>query len=354
MSLSLLVLEGDGIGPEITAATLDVLAVVDQKFGLGLQVRHAQIGFAALETHGTTIPDSVIEAALAADGVLLGPVSHNDYPPVAKGGLNPSGALRKRLDLFANIRPAQTPVGLETSCKPVNLVTVRENTEGFYADRNMAEGPGEFLPDPDIALAIRKISRRACRRIAQTAFDLAQTRLAGHVTAVHKANVLRLTDGLFLEETRKCAAKFPAIQYDEVLVDAMAAHLVRDPTRYDVIVTTNMYGDILSDLAAELAGSLGMAGSLNAGEDHAMAQAQHGSAPDIAGRGLANPASLISSAVMLLDWWAVRHERPEFTQAARAMETALADAIANPNFRTADLGGRATTTDMVKAITSGI
>jgi 3-isopropylmalate dehydrogenase len=232
-------------------------------------------------------------------------VSHNDYPPVAQGGLNPSGVLRKRLDLYANIRPAATRAGIAPLCgKPFDLVVVRENTEGFYADRNMESGPGEFMPDADMALALRKITRRACRRIAEAAFALAANRPAAHVTAVHKANVLRLSDGLFLEETRAVAALYPGIRYDEVLVDAMAAHLVRDAGRYDVIVTTNMYGDILSDLTSEMSGSLGLAASLNAGTGHAMAQAQHGSAPDIAMQGKANPASLILSAAMLLDWGA--------------------------------------------------
>lgn len=341
--LRILVLDGDGIGPEIVAATRQVLTAADAHFGLGLNFSSAEIGFPALEKAGTTIPDAVIEAARAADGVLLGPVSHNAYPPVAEGGLNPSGVLRKRLDLYANIRPARTPKGVEA--RPVDLVTVRENTEGFYADRNMAEGSGEFLPDPDMALAIRKVTRRASRRIAEAAFRLAAQRPARHVTAVHKANVLRVSDGLFLEEVRAVAEAHPDIRYDEVLVDAMAAHLVRDAGRYDVICTTNMFGDILSDLAAELAGGLGLAASLNAGNDHAMAQAQHGSAPDIAGQGTANPASLIGSAAMLLDWLSARHDRPELARAGAAISAALDEALSRPESRTPDLGGTATTAE---------
>ena len=346
----LLVLEGDGIGPEIVAGTRTVLDTCDAAFGLGLSFETAEIGFAAHRSVGTTIPDPVIAAARGADGVILGPVSHNEYPPVAEGGLNPSGVLRKALDLYANIRPALTPEGLGGSARAVDLVTVRENTEGFYADRNMFEGPGEFRPDPDLALAIRKISRRACRRIAEAAVALAEARPARHVTAVHKANVLRISDGLFLEECRAVSEAHPAIAYDEVLIDAMAAHLVRDAGRYDVIVTTNMYGDILSDLAAELSGSLGLAGSLNAGEEHAMAQAQHGSAPDIAGQGRANPVSLIASAAMLLDWLAQRGTLPAGAEAAAAIRAGIAAAIAEPGTRTPDLGGTGTTTALAQAV----
>lgn len=338
---SILFLDGDGIGPEITGATRRVVEAANDRFDLGLEFSAAVVGFDALAAEGTTIPNRVIEAALAADGIVLGPVSHNTYPPVADGGLNPSGVLRKALDLYANIRPAMTPDGTG-----IDLVTVRENTEGFYADRNMASGSGEFLPDPDMALAIRKVTRSASRRIAEAAFDLAGTRPARHVTAVHKANVLRVSDGLFLEEVRAVAAQHPGITYDEVLVDAMAAHLVRDATRYDVICTTNMFGDILSDLAAELAGGLGLAASLNAGTDHAMAQAQHGSAPDIAGQGVANPASLIGSAAMLLDWLGTRKGEPKFTVAARAVRQSLDRSLAQPESRTPDQSGTATTDDV--------
>ncbi|KUF11138.1 isocitrate/isopropylmalate dehydrogenase family protein [Pseudoponticoccus marisrubri] len=340
----LLMLDGDGIGPEIVAATRTVLEAADARHGLGLRFETAAIGFAALERHGTTLSDAVVAQALAADGVVLGPVSHNAYPPVAEGGVNPSGALRIRLDLFANIRPARTRAALPAPARTdFDLVIFRENTEGFYADRNMATGPGEVMPDPDMALALRKITRRASARIAEAAFAAAATRPAAHVTAVHKANVLRLSDGLFLEETRKVAARCPGITYDEVLVDAMAAHLVRAPERYDVIVTTNMYGDILSDLASELSGSLGVASSLNAGEARAMAQAQHGSAPDIAGQDRANPAALIGSAAMLLDWLGTRSGQARFHEAAQEIAAALDSVLAEPEARTPDLGGQGTT-----------
>lgn len=346
----ILILDGDGIGPEITAATRAVIEAADRTFGLRLVLEDAVIGLRALEAQGTTMPARVLEAARAADGIVLGPVSHNIYPPVADGGLNPSACLRTGLDLYANIRPARTPAGVEARA-PMDLVIVRENTEGFYADRNMVGGAsGEFMPDPDLALALRKISRRACRRIAEAAFSLASARASCHVTAVHKANVLRVTDGLFLDEVRKVAAAHPGVRYDEVLVDAMAAHLVREPSRFDVIVTTNMFGDILSDLATELAGGLGLAASLNAGDSHVMAQAQHGSAPNIAGLGLANPGSLIASVAMLFDWLGERRHAPPFRHAAAAIREGMAVVVADPTLRTPDLGGCGTTAGMGNSV----
>jgi isocitrate/isopropylmalate dehydrogenase len=333
------VMEGDGIGPEITAATLAVVHAADRIFKLGLSLTPVAIGLKALRAEGTTLPETAIAAAKAADGVILGPVSHNDYPPLAQGGRNPSGELRKHLDLFANIRPARSRGGFPPRCgAPVDLVIVRENTEGFYADRSMFLGSGEFMPTPDLALAVRKVTRMGSMRIAQAAFALAQRR-RNKVTAVHKANVLRVSDGLFLECVRAVASAFPAVDYEERIIDAMAALLVRDASAFDVIVTTNMFGDILSDLAAEISGSLGLAASLNAGAEHALAQAQHGSAPDIAGKDRANPASLIGSAAMLLNWLGERRGDDRLARAACAVDAALECAIANPHWRTADLGG---------------
>jgi len=338
-TIDLLVLEGDGIGPEIMAATLAVLRAADAKFDLGLAFETAAVGWAAHRATGTTLPPTVMDKAKAADGVLLGPVSHNEYPPIAEGGRNPSGELRKGLDLYANIRPARSREGFPPRCgKPVDLVIVRENTEGFYADRSMFLGHGEFMPTPDLALAVRKITRLGSTRIAESAFKLAMQRRK-KVTAVHKSNVLRVSDGLFLECVRAVAARYGQVQYEERIIDAMAALLVRDASPFDVVVTTNMYGDILSDEASEISGSLGLAASLNAGDAHGVAQAQHGSAPDIAGKNVANPASLIGSAAMLLAWLGERRGEKKLVEAAQAIEAALDAAIADPNTRTRDLGG---------------
>jgi isocitrate/isopropylmalate dehydrogenase len=339
-AISLLVLEGDGIGPEITAATLAVLRAADRVFGLELAFDTAAIGWAAHSSEGTTFPLSALEKAKAAHGVLLGPVSHNEYPPVAAGGLNPSGELRKRLDLYANIRPARSRPGFPPRCgSAIDLVIVRENTEGFYADRSMYLGHGEIMPTPDLALAVRKITRQGSTRIAQAAFKLAMQRRK-KVTAVHKSNVLRISDGLYLECVRAVAACYPDVAYEERIIDAMAALLVRNAGQFDVIVTTNMYGDILSDEASEISGSLGLAASLNAGSEHAVAQAQHGSAPDIAGKNIANPSSLIGSAAMLLRWLGERRKDEKLVRAASAIEAALDGVIASPDGRTADMGGQ--------------
>ncbi len=351
--MRLLALPGDGIGPEITEATLRVLAAVDATMGLGLQIETADIGLKALAEQGSTLPEAVMRQAVAADGVILGPVSHLDYPSRDKGGINPSSELRVKLDLYANIRPNRARAGLSILRKPMDLIIVRENTEGFYSDRNMFAGSGEFMPDEDMALSVRKVTAKASNRIARVAFDLARGRRR-RVTAVHKANVLKLSDGLFLREVRAVAADFPDVQLEELIVDAAAAHLIRRPDSFDVIVTTNMFGDILSDEAAELSGSLGLGGSVNRGDNLCVAQAQHGSAPDIAGQDRANPTSLILSAAMLLDWMAARHGTPALAAAGQAISAAVEQVLAAPESRTGDLGGplgtRAFTARVIEAL----
>jgi 3-isopropylmalate dehydrogenase len=348
--MHVVVLPGDGIGPEISAATCEVLHVLNDRLSLGLSLDTHEIGLARLKREGTTFPSAVAAACRAADGIILGPVSHATYPSRAEGGINVSGELRITLDLYANIRPSRSREGLpHWGRTPMDLVIVRENTEGFYADRNMYWGVGEFMPTPDMALAVRKITAASSRRIAQAAFELAKTRYK-KVTAVHKANVMKVTDALFLREVRAVAKAFPGIAYDEQLVDSMAALLVRDAARFDVVATTNMFGDILSDEAAELSGSLGLAGSINAGDTHCMAQAQHGSAPDIAGQDKANPASLILSAAMLLDWLARRHRAAKFASAAKVIEESLDALLKDASRRTADLGGNLGTQAFTNAL----
>jgi len=342
--MKLEVLPGDGIGPEITSAAVQVIEHVRRAFSLDLTIDVHEIGLAALRRTGTTLPSSVLEVCRRADGVILGPVSTASYPSRDQGGVNASAALRIELDLFANVRPSRTREGLQHWGRtPMDLVIVRENTEGFYADRNMYSGSGELMPTPDLALSIRRISAAASARIARAAFELAAARRR-HVTAVHKVNVLGVTEGLFLREVRKVAQAHPDITYDEQLVDSMAALLVREAARFDVVVTTNMFGDILSDEAAELSGSLGLAASINFGDRHCMAQAQHGSAPDIQGQNKANPTSLILSSAMLLDWLGRRHRQENLSAAARLIEQSVDVVLNNPATRTADLGGPRSTT----------
>jgi 3-isopropylmalate dehydrogenase len=347
--MKILVLPGDGIGPEITAATLTVLDRASALFDLGLEWQRDEIGLTALKKEGTTLPPRVIDAARSAAGVILGPVSHNEYPPRDQGGLNPSGELRVRLDLYANIRPAKSRLGVGLTGKPVDLVIYRENTEGFYADRNMHAGLGEFMPTEDMALAVRRVTAKCCERIARRGFEAALAR-RNKVTVVHKANVFRISDGLFLREVRKVAQDFPRVQLEEILVDAMAALLLRDPMRFDVVVAENMYGDILSDEASELSGGLGLAGSINAGDEHCVAQAQHGSAPDIAGNDRANPSSLILSAAMLLEWLGGRGANRALAAAARSIDAAVDAALKDPATRTADLGGKLGTQEFARVV----
>lgn len=337
--IRLIVLPGDGIGPEITDATLAVLRAADARFRLDLSFETHAIGFASLKTHGTTLPESVIEAAKASDGVILGPIDHLQYPPRDKGGVNVSAAFRVGMDLYANVRPARTRPGLGRGHAPLDLVIMREATEGFYPDRNMFAGSGEFMPTPDLAMSLRKITAHASTRIARRAFELARRRRR-KVTAVHKANTFKLTDGLWLRCVREVARDFPDVALDEIIVDACAAILVRDPARFDVLVATNFHADILSDLASELSGGLGVAGSTNENETLCCAQAQHGSAPDIAGQDKANPTSLILSAAMLLEWHARIRGNAAAGEAAEAIDAAIDGALLDPATRTPDLAGR--------------
>lgn len=351
--MKILVLPGDGIGEEITQATITVLDAVNRRFSLGLEYEYREIGFKALQKYGTTLPDGVLETAKRSDGILLGPISHLDYPPRDRGGVNVSAAFRVKLDLYANVRPARTRPGLGRGHKEMDLVIMRESTEGFYGDRNMVAGTGEFMPTNDIAMSLRKITASACERIARRSFELAMTRRK-KVTAVHKANCMILTDGLFLREVRKVAAEFPEVALDEVIIDAMTAYLVRDPGRFDVVCATNFYGDILSDLASELSGSLGLAGSINAGDALAAAQAQHGSAPDIAGQDKANPTSLILSAAMLLNFIGAGRREKGFLDAAKAVEAAVDRTLARPGKRTPDLGGPLGTQAFAAAVADAV
>ena len=226
---------------------------------------------------------------------------------------------------------------------------MRECTEGFYPDRNMYKGTGEFMPTPDMAMSVRKITAFCCERIARRAFELAMRRRK-KVTAVHKANNMILCDGLFLRECRKVAEEYPDVEYDEIIIDAMCAWLVRDAARFDVIIATNFYGDILSDLASELSGSLGLAGSVNAGDNLCAAQAQHGSAPDIAGKGIANPTSLILSAAMLLEWLGERKGLGNYLQAGETIDKAVDKALSKPEGRTYDLGGTLSTREFASRV----
>ena len=271
----------DGIGPEIMSATMEVLQAASKRFDIRLSFQEEDAGFTSLKKHGITLREEVLDRARSEfDGVILGTQSHMDYPPVAEGGRNVSAGFRVGLDLYANVRPAISRDYVPNKAPGMDLVIMREATEGFYSDRNMHKGVGEMMPDPDMALSVRKITRHASTRICREAFKLAMQRKK-KVAAIHKANCFLMTDGLFLECFRAVAKEYPAVETEELIVDAFAALIVRQPEVYDVVVATNFYGDILSDLASELSGSLGLAGSINANAETGLccAQAQHGSAP---------------------------------------------------------------------------
>jgi 3-isopropylmalate dehydrogenase len=276
-----------------------------------------------------------------------------EYPPRDKGGVNVPGTIRKRLELYANLRPARSRPGIPLARQGLDVLIVRENTEGFYADRNMFQGIAEFMPTEDVALSVRKITRQGSRRISKVAFEYAQRRRK-NVTAVGKQHVLQVTDGLFMGEAWALSKAHPDIAMREMDIDAMAADLYTRPDRFDVILITNMFGDILSNEAVALSGGLGLAAALNAGDEHAIANAGHGSAPDIAGKGIANPTGMILSAAMLLEWLGMRHNKPAYLDACKAIQAAVDVALANPDVRTGDLGGRGNTQGFGQAVTKAV
>ncbi len=343
------VLNGDGIGPEIVRATIALLeAAIRSSDQVQFVWRELPMGWEAIRAVGCPMPESAIDQLRDCHGWIMGPHDSASYPEDLRGMLNPSGRLRIEFDLYANIRPARSFPGVKGLVSDVDLIVVRENTEGLYPDRNMVRGIGEYMPAEGVVLSVGVFTQRAAERIAHVAFRLAQQRRK-HVSIVHKANVIRLGTGLFLETCREVARQYPDVQVDDYHIDAMAAHMVRRLPDFDVIVTTNMFGDILSDLAAELVGSLGLAGSLNAGEEHAMAQAAHGSAPDIAGQGIANPVGLMHSAIMLLEWMGTRYDDPHLKALSQATDDAIASVLSTGPL-TRDLSGQADTQTFTQAV----
>lgn len=352
-TLRLGLLEGDGIGPEIVPASVEVVDAALATAGAPkADWVTLPLGRSAIDSHGSHTPDGTLEALAGMDAWLLGPHDSAAYPEPFKSQLNPSGTIRKHFGLFANIRPAKSFEGAKAVVPGTDLVIVRENTQGFYADRNTFAGTGEYMPDENTAVAMGIITRSAVEKIAKVAFDLAQARRR-KLTIVHKANVLRLTTGLFRDVCREIAADYPDVAVDDYHIDAMTVHLVRRANEFDVIVTENMFGDILSDLAGELAGSLGIAPSLNASLDKAMAQAAHGSAPDIAGRNIANPVAMILSSGMLLQWLGARNNDASLIKAAELVESGV-EATIKAGTMTSDMGGSTGTKEFGAAVANTI
>ncbi len=347
------VLEGDDIGHEVVPAAVEVASAAAARHGLQIAWRPMPIGRQALDAHGSTLPEGTLETLGKMNGFILGPIGHREYPQVP-GAINPHPIMRKHFNLFANVRPTRSFPGIGCLHDGVDLVIVRENNEGFQPDRNVVAGCGEFRPTADTTISVRVITRLGSERVARVALKLAQSRRK-LLTLVHKNTVFKLGCGMFVEECHRAAADFPDVTVNEVIVDTMAMRLVRDPQSFDVVVTTNMFGDILTDEAAGLVGGLGMAPGLCIGDgDFAMAQATHGSAPDIAGTGRANPYAMIDSTRMLLDWLGRRLGIAQAVDAALAMERATAAVLADATVRTADIRGSGTTSGMTAAIVAAV
>ncbi|MEP7454033.1 isocitrate/isopropylmalate dehydrogenase family protein [Phyllobacterium sp. SB3] len=347
------ILNGDDIGHEIVPAAVEVTRAAAAKTGLKIDWRPMPIGRSALDTHGSTFPDGTMETLSKMDGFILGPIGHQAYPKV-HGAINPHPIMRKGFNLFANVRPTKSFPGLGAVHEGIDLVIVRENNEGFQPDRNVVAGSGEFRPTEDVTISVRVITRVGSSRVARAAFEIARQRKK-RLTVVHKNTVFKLGCGMFVEECHRVAKEFPDVTVDEVIVDTMAMRLIRDPQSFDVIVTTNMFGDILTDEAAGLVGGLGMAPGLCIGEGNlAMAQATHGSAPDIAGKGIANPFAMIESARMMIEWLGHNRKIVQAMDAAKIMEKAIATALADPTKRTRDIKGTTDTAGMTRGIIAAL
>ena len=353
-ALKIGILNGDDIGLEVVPECVKAMRAASQKTGLEIDWHPVPVGKKALDELGHTLPPGTLEKLDTLDGWVLGPIGHQAYPKGMPNVINPHPILRKHYDLFANIRPAKSYPGLPALYKDVDLIIVRENNEGFPPDRNVYMGNGEFRPTPDMTIGIRVITRQGSRKVARAAFELARTRPRKKMTAVHKDTVFKLGCGMFAEECRALAREYPDVAYDEVLVDTFAMKLVMKPQQFDVVVTTNTFGDILSDAAAGLVGGLGLAPGLSAGPQRAMAQATHGSAPDIAGRNIANPYAMIMSGQMLLAWLGHKHNEPRAVRAAELMEAAMESVIREGRWLTGDLGGKASTTEMGDAVARAV
>lgn len=333
MTHTITVIRGDGIGPEIMDATLHVLDAMQ----LGLSYEFVDAGLVALEKHGELLPAATLESIRRNRIALKSPLT----TPVGEGFSSINVELRKRFDLYANVRPAQSfPNTRSRFPSGVDLITVRENTEGAYI------GEGQTLSeDGETATLTQKVTRRGSERIVRYAFDLARRIGRKKVTVVHKANILKSTSGLFLRTAREVAQQYPDIQVEEMIVDACCMKLVMQPEKFDVIVTTNLFGDIISDLCAGLVGGLGLAPGANIGTEAAIFEAVHGSAPDIAGKGIANPCALLLAAGQMLD------HLGQVEQAARLRRAIVATLEACDSL-TPDLGGEGTTLAFAKAIAS--
>lgn len=327
MAHEIAMIPGDGIGPEVAEATVRVLEAA----GADIQWTWLEAGADYVHKYGDPMPEQVISAIRTIGVALKGPIG----TPIGKGFRSANVALRRALDLYAAVRPSRSIPGVKTRYEDVDIVVVRENTEGLYSGL-------EHWVVPGVAESIKVMTERACLRISRYAFQYAQDNGYSKVTAVHKANIMKISDGLFLECFRRVSREFPNIEPEEIIVDNAAMQLVKDPSPYHVMVMENLYGDIVSDLCAGMVGGLGVVPGANIGDECAVFEAVHGSAPDIAGRGLANPTALLLSACMMLDHLG---DREIANRIRAAVESTLGSEI-----RTRDMGGQSTTRDYTDAL----
>ena len=332
MTQTITVIRGDGIGPEIMDATLFIL----DKLGAGLQYEEADAGVVALEKHGDLMPQVTLDSIARNKVALKSPLT----TPVGGGFTSINVSLRRHFDLYANVRPVVSFPNTKSRYENIDMITVRENTEGAY----ISEGQ-EVSADGETAVSITRVTRKGSKRVVRYAFELAKANGRKKVTAVHKANIIKSTSGLFLKVAREVAAEYPEIEFQEMIVDNACMQLVMRPEQFDVVVTTNLFGDILSDLCAGLVGGLGLAPGANIGKDAAIFEAVHGTAPDIAGQGKANPCALLLAAVQMLE------HIGQQANAERLRKAIIATMEAKDSL-TGDLGGTGSTMDFAKAIAS--
>ena len=346
------ILLGDDIGLEVVPETVKVMKAAASRSGLAIDWQPLPIGKAGHELEGDTLPPSTEAALWKLDGWIMGPIGHAAYPRNDSTWVMPP--VRKKYELFAAVRPSRSYPSVKSIHKDVDIVFLREISEGMLYSETVVAGGPEFRPNDDITVAMRVITRKGSNRVAREAFEIARTRPRKKVTAAHKEPVYRLACGMFAEECRKVAREFPDVKFEEAMIDTISMKLVMAPQQYDVVVTTNQFGDILTDIGAGLVGGLGLAPGLCVGEKQAMAQATHGSAPDIAGRGIANPYAMIASGQMLMAWLGRKHNEPKAVAAANYMQAAIDKVITEAKHLTTDLGGKASTREMGDAIAAAV
>ncbi|MGB0724788.1 MAG: isocitrate/isopropylmalate dehydrogenase family protein [Nitrosopumilus sp.] len=329
---------GDGIGPELSESAISVLNTIQEKYGIEFEISKLIAGDKALEQTGKALPDDVVETIKNSDVCLKAPVGESAADVIV--------VLRRMLDLYANIRPSKSYPHMPALRDDIDMVIVRENTEDLYTGKEFSLG--------DSAVALRIISEDASKRIAKYAFETAKQRNSmKKVTCVHKSNVMRVTDGLFAKACIEVSKDYPEIEFEEMYVDACAMNLIRQPEKFDVVVTTNLFGDILSDESSQVVGGLGMAPAANLGDNFALFEPVHGAAFDIAGQNIANPSSFLLSIKMMLDWLGAKHNDQKCFEMATKLESTIFDLVKS-GIKTKDIGGDKTTSEFTKQITDNL